>query len=130
MEIPAGQDKIDLIFKNSILDLPILRKYIKGKGTTKEPIPKYAFTQILRVILKKVAHFVGATIHAIKRFLSKKIDGELLSSKLLSSPYFFLWKTDIIRAYRLADVLIQRDIRKYSVKCALRRYMRDWAPLR
>jgi hypothetical protein len=61
MEIPAGQDKIDLIFKNSILDLPILRKYIKGKGTTKEPIPKYAFTQILRVILKKVAHFVGGS---------------------------------------------------------------------
>ena len=37
MEIPAGQDEIDLMFKDSVLDLPILRKCTKGKGTTEEP---------------------------------------------------------------------------------------------
>ena len=34
VEIPACQDEIDLMFKASVLDLPILRKCTKGKGTT------------------------------------------------------------------------------------------------
>jgi hypothetical protein len=84
MEIPAGQNEIDLIFKESVLDLPILRKCTKGKGTTEEPMPKYAFTRMLRAVLRKAGYFAGATIHAIRRFLGKKVDGKPLSSKLLS----------------------------------------------
>jgi hypothetical protein len=52
MEIPPGQDEIGLMFKDSILDLPILRKYTKGKDTTEEPMPKHAFTRILRAMLE------------------------------------------------------------------------------
>jgi hypothetical protein len=43
IKISAEQDKINFIFKDSVLNLPILRKYIKAKGIIKEPMPKYAF---------------------------------------------------------------------------------------
>lgn len=79
MEIPAGQDEIDLIFKDSVLDLPILRKCTKAKGTTEEPMPKYAFLQIFRAILRKAGYFAGATIHAVRRGLGKKVDGKPLA---------------------------------------------------
>jgi hypothetical protein len=115
IEIPAGQDEMELMFKDSVLDLPTLRKCTKGKGTTEEPMPKHAFTQILRAMLRKAGYFAGATIHAIRRFLGKKVDGKPLSSKLLSSTCSFLWKTGSIRACRLADVLVKRNIRKCSV---------------
>jgi len=37
-------------------------------------MPKHAFTQILRAMLRKAGYFAGATIHAIRRFLGKKVD--------------------------------------------------------
>jgi hypothetical protein len=67
MEMPAGQDEINFIFKDSVLDLPILRKCTKGKGMTEELTPKHAFTQILRAMLRKAGYFAGATIHTIRR---------------------------------------------------------------
>jgi hypothetical protein len=82
MEIPAGQDEVDLMFKDSVLDLPILRKCTTGKGTIEEPMPKHAFTQILRAMLRKAGYFAGVTIHAIRRFLGKKVDGKSLSLQL------------------------------------------------
>jgi len=40
MEIPAaGQDEMELMFEDSVLDLPILRKCTKGKGTIEEQMP-------------------------------------------------------------------------------------------
>jgi len=39
IEIPAGQDEMELMFKDSVLDLPILRKCTKGKGTTEGQMP-------------------------------------------------------------------------------------------
>src|SRR2546423_3068638 len=57
----------------------------KEKGTIEEPMPKHTFTQILRARLRKAGYFARATIHAIRRFLGKKVDGKPLSSKLLSS---------------------------------------------
>ena len=46
MEIPAGQDEINLIFKDGVLDLLILRKCTKGKGIIEKLIPKYTFVQM------------------------------------------------------------------------------------
>jgi hypothetical protein len=79
MEIPAGQDEINLIFKDSVLDLPILRKCTKAKGIIEEPMPKYAFLQIFRAILRKAGYFTGVTIHAVRRNLGKKVDGKPLA---------------------------------------------------
>jgi hypothetical protein len=50
IEIPAGQDEIDLFFKETVLDLPILRKCTKEKGTTAEIMLKDAFLRIFRAV--------------------------------------------------------------------------------
>jgi hypothetical protein len=91
MEIPAGQDEIDLIFKESVLDLPILRKCTKEKGTTEEIMTKAAFLRIFRAVMKKAGYICGTSIHAVRRYLGKKVDGKLLSSKslLVSIPFFY-----------------------------------------
>jgi len=68
IKIPVGKDKIDLMFEDSVLDLPILRKCTKEKGTIEEPMPKYAFLRIFRATLRKAGYFAGATIHAVRRF--------------------------------------------------------------
>ena len=72
LEDLLGQGEMDLIFKDSVLDLPILRKCTKWKGTTEEPMPKHAFTQILRAMLRKAGYFARATIHAIGPVLVKR----------------------------------------------------------
>jgi hypothetical protein len=77
------------MFKNSVFNLPILRKYIKTKGIIKEPMPKYAFLQIFQVILKKAGYFTEVIIHAVRRGLSKKIDGKSLTFKSLFKCLFF-----------------------------------------
>ena len=69
MEIPAGQDEINLIFKEEVRDLPILRKCTKEKGTTEEIMPKAAFLRIFRAVMKKA----GTSIYAVRRYLGKKL---------------------------------------------------------
>jgi hypothetical protein len=83
MEIPAGQDEIDLIFKKSVLDLPILRNCTKEKGTTEEIMPTSAFLRIFRAMMKKAGYMCGTSIHAIRRYLGKKVDGKSRSRKPL-----------------------------------------------
>jgi hypothetical protein len=70
MEIPA---ELKLIFKDTVLDLPILRRWTKEKGTTEEIMPKSAF---LRAMMRKTGYFCGTSIRAIRRYVSKKIDGK------------------------------------------------------
>jgi hypothetical protein len=81
----------------------------------KEIMPKDAFLRTFRAMSKKAGYFCGASIHAVRRFSGKKVDGKPLPLKLLSSICSFLCKTGSIRARRLTDVLVQRDIRKCSV---------------
>jgi hypothetical protein len=91
MEIPAGQDEIDLIFKESVLDLPILRNCTKEKGTTEEIMPKSTFLRIFRAMMKKAGYMCGTSIHTIRRYLGKMVDGKSHSWKPLpvSIPFFF-----------------------------------------
>jgi Protein of unknown function (DUF3435) len=46
-QIPSGEKELILRFKDSALNLPILRKCTKADGVTDEPMPKAAFTEIL-----------------------------------------------------------------------------------
>jgi hypothetical protein len=80
IEIPAGQDELELFFKDSILNLPILRRYTKEKGTIEEIIPKSAFLRIFRAMIRKTGYFYGTSIHAVRRYVGKKIDGKPHSS--------------------------------------------------
>lgn len=83
--IPTGKDEVILRFKRSSLDRPILRKCTKAGGVTDAPMTKAAFLDILRSTLVNAGYFCGASIHAIRRQLGKKVDRK--------SPYLrpFSW---------------------------------------
>jgi hypothetical protein len=81
MEIPAGQDEINLFFKEEVRDLPILRKCTKEKGTTEEIMPKDAFRRIFRAVMK-AGYICGTSIHAVRRYLGQKVDGKYLGALL------------------------------------------------
>lgn len=51
-----------------------------AKGVTKDPLSQSTFETIFKDIVKLSGYFGDATIHAIRRDLGKKLDGELTSS--------------------------------------------------
>jgi hypothetical protein len=76
-EIPPGDEELILSFKESALDRPILRKCTKEKGTMEEMMPRSAFRRIFRAVMQKEGYFCGSSVHAVRRYLGKKIDGKL-----------------------------------------------------
>ena len=77
MEIPAGDDALPLQWNKEALHLPILCNATKNHGVTEEALPKTTFEKVLRSVLNMSGYFGTATIHAIRRALGKKVDGEL-----------------------------------------------------
>ena len=73
-EIPAGDTETVLRFKESMLDKPILRKCTKAGGVSDEPMPRSAFTDILRNTFRNAGYLCTTSIHAIRRQLGKKVD--------------------------------------------------------
>lgn len=73
-EIPAGENELVLRFKDSALDKPILHSCTKADGITDEPMPRSAFTGILRNTLRNAGYLCSTSIHAIRRQLGKKVD--------------------------------------------------------
>ena len=73
-EIPAGENEMVLRFEESMLDKPILRKCTKAGGVTGEPMPRSAFTDILRNTFRNAGYLCTTSIHAIRRQLGKKVD--------------------------------------------------------
>ena len=91
LEIPAGEEELSLCFKESALDRQILRKCSKEKGTIEEMMPKSAFLRIFRAMMKKAGYFCGTSIHAIRRYLGKKVDGKSRLFGPSPSVYCFLF---------------------------------------
>ena len=73
-EVPAGQKQLILRFRESILDKPILYKCTRADGVIDEPIPKSAFTDILRSNFRNAGYLYTTLIHAIRWQLGKKVD--------------------------------------------------------
>ena len=73
-EIPVGDNELVLRFKADTLDELILRKCMKAKGLLDGPMPKSAFSDILRTTLRNAGYLCPASIHAIRRELGKKVD--------------------------------------------------------
>jgi histone H3/H4 len=44
-------------------------------GVTEEPLPKNTFDRIIKSVLNLSGYFGNATIHAIRRYLGKMLDG-------------------------------------------------------
>jgi Protein of unknown function (DUF3435) len=91
LEIPDGEEELSLCFKESVLDRQILRKCNKEKGTIEEMMSKSAFLRIFRA-MKKAGYTCGTSIHAVRRYLGKKVDGKSrLSGPSLSVYCFLFW---------------------------------------
>lgn len=45
-------------------------------GISKEPLSKVTFSKIVKSVLNLSGFFKGATVHAIRRYLGKQIDGK------------------------------------------------------
>jgi hypothetical protein len=73
-EIPAWQNELILRYRESALDRPIMRKCTKAGGVTDEPMPKAAFTDTFRNMLRNAGYLCTASIHAIRQQLGKKVD--------------------------------------------------------
>jgi hypothetical protein len=80
-EIPTGEEGLILSFKESALERPILRQCTKEKGTTEKKMSEDAFLRIFRAVKQKEGYFDGASIHAVRRGLGKKIDGKSRSTE-------------------------------------------------
>ena len=88
LEIPDGEEELSLCFKESALDRQILRKCNKEKGTIEEMMPKSTF---LQAMMKKAGYTCGTSIHAVRRYLGKKVDGKSPLSRPSLSVYCFLF---------------------------------------
>ena len=84
-EIPLGLDELPLRFKDSALDRPILRQYTKAGGIMDKPMPRSAFTNILKSTLTNAGYICGPSIRAIRRQLSKRVDSKFNSREQLES---------------------------------------------
>jgi hypothetical protein len=114
LEIPAGEEELGLSFKESALDRPILRKCTKEKGTLEEMMPKSAFLRIFQAMMKKAGYFCGTSIHAVRRYLGKKVDGKSHSPDYILSSAAGFPRPGGIYACQLADPRVQRDIGRSS----------------
>ena len=102
MEVPLGETELILRFNHDAVHRPILRKCTKAKGVTDEPMPKSAFLDIHEANMKNAGYLNGTSIHAIRRGLGKKVDGEIPTpqGRASGSPW---WPC------RLAETLVSRS---------------------
>ena len=78
LRIPDGEDELLLRWNDSVMDLPILRNATMRDGVTNEPLLKRTFDRIVKDVLNHSGFFGHATVHAIRRFVGKKINGKSL----------------------------------------------------
>ena len=78
-EIPAGQDKVPLLYGKGAEEKFILRKCSKVGGVTDELMPKSAFEKIHKSGLINAGYPCGPSVHAIRRSLGRKVDGKIAS---------------------------------------------------
>lgn len=77
LQIPSGENKLILRWNDSLKGLPILRNATMQQGVSEEPLSKKTFDHIVKSVFKLLGYFGQATVHAIRRYLSKKVNGKL-----------------------------------------------------
>ncbi len=66
MEISPKDTELPLKFNKDVINRSILRKYIKAKGVTDEPIFKVLFLKIHQNIMKNAEYLNNNSIYSIK----------------------------------------------------------------
>ncbi|KAI9807092.1 MAG: hypothetical protein M1825_005809 [Sarcosagium campestre] len=74
MSIPDGENALPLRWKDEVLQLPVVRNATIAHGVANAPLPKRSFERIFKAVLKSSGYVGTATVHAIRRALSKKLD--------------------------------------------------------
>jgi len=76
LQIPDGDDELPLRWKDSVMALPILRNATMQQDITDKPLPTRTFNRILKSVLNLSGYFGNATVHAIRRYLGKRVNGK------------------------------------------------------
>jgi len=63
-----------LRWTDSAENLPILRNATMQHGVSDEPLPKRTFDRIIKSVMNLSGFFGSATVHAIRRYLGKKVN--------------------------------------------------------
>ena len=77
LQVPPGEDELILEWNDSVINRPILRNATMQQGVPEEPLSKQAFDRIVKSVFKLSGYFDPATVHAIRRYLGKKVNGKL-----------------------------------------------------
>ena len=67
-------------------------------GVSTEPLSKKTFDRIIKSVFKLSGYFGHATVHAIRRYLGKKVNGKL-PSKISKKQNAVLLRKSIIERY-------------------------------
>jgi hypothetical protein len=78
----TGESELPLRWNKSVEDLPILRNVTMEEGVTEDPMSKWTFLRIFCSTLRSAGYLCGSSIHQIRRYLGKKVDGKLCFSLL------------------------------------------------
>jgi hypothetical protein len=76
LQIPEGEESLPLRWTDSVKNLPILRNATLENGVSKEPLPKATFERIVRSVMRISGYFGFATVHAIRHYVGKKLNGK------------------------------------------------------
>ena len=75
IRICEGDDELPLRFKDRIKALPILRNATMKDGMTTDPLSKSTFDRVLSSVFSLAGYLGSSTVHAIRRYLGKEVDG-------------------------------------------------------
>ena len=78
LQIPPDESELILRWRDSAKYSPILRNATKDEGVSTEPLAKSTFQGIVKSVLKSSGFFGAATVHFIRRYLGKKVNGKLI----------------------------------------------------
>ena len=77
LQIPSDESEPNLRLTDSAKRVPVLRNATMQQGFSEEPISKKTFDRIIKSVLNLSGYFGSATVHAIRRYLGKKVNGKL-----------------------------------------------------
>ena len=72
--IPEGENEMVLRWEDEALERCVVRS-VTGEGVSEDPLTQWKYQADLSKILRWAGYSITATVHAMRRFLGKKIAG-------------------------------------------------------